>query len=44
MSTSSSVKDIVFLTQNLYTLGGFVVDEELADRRGAAKADFGQGG
>lgn len=27
LSTSSSVKDIVFLTQNLYTLGGFVVDE-----------------
>ena len=27
LSTSSSVKDIVFLTQNLFTLGGFVVDE-----------------
>ena len=27
LSTSSSIKDIVFLMQNLYTLGGFVVDE-----------------
>ena len=28
LSTSSNVKDIVFLTQNLFTLGGFVVHEE----------------
>ena len=27
LSTSSSIKDIVFLMQNLYTLGGFVVEE-----------------
>ena len=27
LSSSSNVKDIVFLTQNLYTLGGFVVEE-----------------
>ena len=27
LSTSSSVKDMVFLTQNLFTLGGFVVHE-----------------
>lgn len=27
LSTSSSIKDIVFLIQNLYTLGGFVVEE-----------------
>jgi len=27
LSSSSDVKDIVFLTQNLYTLGGFVVEE-----------------
>ena len=27
LSSSSSIKDIVFLTQNLYTLGGFLVEE-----------------
>ena len=38
LSSSSSVKDIVFLTQNLYTLGGFVVGTTIPIDTGPLKA------
>ena len=33
VSSSSSVKDIVFLTQNLYTLGGLVANDDMGKSR-----------
>ena len=42
LSTSSSVKDIVFLTQNLYTLGGFLVDERSPIAEGPLKPILGR--
>lgn len=38
LSASSSVKDIVILTQNLYTMGGFVVGTDIPIETGPLKA------
>ena len=37
LSSSSSIKDIIFLTQNLYTLGGFVVGSNVPIDKGPLK-------
>lgn len=37
LSSSSSVKDIIFLTQNLYTMGGFVVGNTIPIETGPLK-------
>ena len=44
LSASSNVKDIVFLVQNLYTLGGLAMTADIRRVEGPLKSILGEGG